>query len=64
MPVMSENTTTKCRRAGRSRWRATPGPGRGPRRWAWRLFSAERQELLALALIITAVAAGWLLARH
>jgi hypothetical protein len=39
--------------------------GRGPRRWARRLFSPEwHQDLFALALIIMAVAAGWLLARH
>jgi hypothetical protein len=38
---------------------------RGPRRWAWRLFWPEwHQELLALALIIITVAAGWLLARR
>jgi hypothetical protein len=37
----------------------------GPRRWAWRLFSPGwHQELLTLALIIVAVAAGWLLASH
>ena len=38
---------------------------RGPPRWAWRLFWPEwHQELVALALIIMTVAAGWLLARH
>jgi hypothetical protein len=38
---------------------------RGPRRWAWWLLSPGwHQELLTLALIITTVAAGWLLARH
>ena len=38
---------------------------RGPWRWAWRLFLPEwHQELLAVALIIITVAAGWLLARH
>ena len=36
---------------------------RVPPRWAWRLLWPEwRQELLALALIIMTVAAGWLLA--
>lgn len=35
----------------------------GPPRWAKRLFWPEwHQELLALAMIIAAVAAGWLLA--
>jgi hypothetical protein len=35
----------------------------GPPRWARRLFCPEwHQKLLAVALIITAVAAGWLLA--
>jgi len=38
---------------------------RGPRRWAWLLFSPGwHQELLTLALIIMTVAAGCLLARH
>ena len=38
--------------------------GRGPLRWAWRLFWPRwHQELLALALIILTVTAGWLLAR-
>ena len=50
--------------------RPGPHPGgapirRGPRRWAWRLFSPGwHQELLTLALIIMTVAAGCLLARH
>jgi len=38
---------------------------RGPRRWAWQLFSPGwHQELLTLALIIMTVAADCLLARH
>jgi hypothetical protein len=38
---------------------------RGLLRWAWwLLWPAWHQELLALALIIVTVAAGWLLARQ
>jgi hypothetical protein len=38
---------------------------RGPRHWAWRLFSPGwHEELLTLVLIIMTVAAGCLLARH
>ena len=40
-------------------------PQRATPRWARRLLRPQwQQELLAVALIIMTVAAGWLLARH